>query len=349
MTTLPDQQLQQRPGIVEFGWGHPDPTLLPVEALAAAAAVTMARHGQVALAYGPEQGPGRLIEAVRARLGRLEGVTPPADQLMVTAGSSQGLDMLCAQLSRPGDVALVEAPTYHLALRIFRDRGLRLVAVPGDAQGMHVETAAALLQMLRARGERVAFLYIVASFGNPSGASLAPERRYALATLARREGLAVIEDDAYGELWYDAPPAPPIYNLMPGGPVARLGSYAKVLAPGLRLGWLLASPDLVRRCAGSGMLDSGGCVNHLTAHVVTSLIESGDLDAHVERLRAAWHARRDVLLTALARHLPSATRPPCCPRPRPPAWPFFPGRASSSMAAAPIIFASPSVCSPPPS
>lgn len=303
--SLPNLQLVLRPGIIELGWGHPDPALLPVDAVAAAAAATLAEHGQVALAYGAEQGPGRLIEALRERLGRIEGVMPPAAQLMVTGGTSQALDMLCAHLSRPGEVALVEAPTYHLALRIFRDRGLRLVAVPGDAQGLHVEAALAMLEMLRARGERVAFLYLVSNFGNPSGASLAPERRYALATSARREGLTVIEDDAYGELWYDLPSAPAVYSLMPGGPIVRLGSFAKVLAPGLRLGWMLADPALVRRCTGAGVLDSGGCVNQFTAHLVATLIAQGQLDLHVAQARAVWRERRDAMLTALARQLPA--------------------------------------------
>ena len=305
MLTLPNTQPVLRPGMIEFGWGHPDPTLFPVADLAAAAAATLADHGHDALGYGPAQGPGRLLEAVRARLGRLEGVTPPPEQLLITGGTSQALDMLCGQLSRPGDVALVEAPTYHLALRILRDRGLRLVTVPSDVQGMHVETAAVMLQMLRARGERVALLYLVASFGNPTGVSLTRDRRYALAVLARREGLPVIEDDAYGELWYDAPPAPTIYNLMPGGPIVRLGSYAKVLAPGLRLGWMLASPEVVRRCLETGVLLSGGGVNHFTAHIVATLLEQGLLDTHIERVRADLHHRRDVLLTALSRHLPA--------------------------------------------
>jgi 2-aminoadipate transaminase len=305
MQILPDVQLIQRPGIVELGWGHPAPELLPAEALARAAALALGRDWQAALAYGYDQGPGQLIELVRRRLGRLEGATPPAEQLMITAGISQALDMLCAQLARPGDVALVEAPTYHLALRIFRDRGLRAVAIPGDGQGIHVDAAEAMLRMLRSGGERVAFLYTVASFGNPSGMSLSADRRYALAALARREGLAVIEDDAYGELWYDAPPPPPIYNLAPGGPIVRVGSYSKVLAPGLRLGWMLAAPELVRRCAGCGVLDSGGGVSHFAAHVVAAFLELGLLDPHVEGLRAALAARRDVMLAALARHLPS--------------------------------------------
>ncbi|RRR74615.1 MAG: PLP-dependent aminotransferase family protein [Candidatus Viridilinea halotolerans] len=302
---LPDIQLVMRPGIVELGWGHPDPALLPTEALAQATALTLADHGAAALAYGAEQGPGRLLHALAERLGRVEGVTPPVAQLMITGGTSQALAMLCSQLSRPGDVVLVEAPTYHLALRIFRDYGLHSVMVPGDAQGLHVETARTLLQMLRARGERVAFLYIVSNFGNPTGVSLAPERRYALATMARHEALMVIEDDAYGELWYDAPPAPAIYNLMPGGPITRLGSFAKVLAPGLRLGWMLADPTLVRRCTATGMLDSGGCVNQFTAHIVATLINQGQLDQHIANARAIWRSRRNTLLTALARHLPA--------------------------------------------
>ncbi len=304
MQPLPDLQLQLRPGIIELGWGHPDPALLPVADLAAAAAHALEAHGRDALAYGFEQGPGRLIEAVRQRLGRVEGSAPPPEALMITGGNSQALDMLCAQLSRPGDVALVEAPTYHLALRIFRDRGLRLAAVPGDERGMDVGAAGELLRRLRAIGQRVAFLYVVASFGNPSGVSLAPERRQALADLAARESLAVIEDDAYGELWYDAPPPAPLVSLAPGAMVARLGSYAKVLAPGLRLGWMQAPPELVRRCAGAGVFDSGGGVNHFTAHVVASLLEQGRLDAHVAGLRATWRSRRDALLGGLARHLP---------------------------------------------
>ncbi|MEI6777385.1 MAG: PLP-dependent aminotransferase family protein [Chloroflexales bacterium] len=305
MQILPDIQLIQRPGIAEFGWGHPDPALLPAEALGQAAALALTRDWRSALVYGAHQGPGSLIELMRRRLGRLEGNTPAAEQMMITGGISQALDMVCAQISRPGDVALVEAPSYHLALRIFRERGLRVVAVPGDSQGIHVDAAEAMLHMLQNSGERVAFLYTVATFGNPTGSTLAADRRYALAAMARREGVMIIEDDAYGELWYDTPPPPPIFNLTPAGPIVRLGSFSKLLAPGLRLGWMLASPDIVRRCANSGVLDSGGGINHFTAHVVAAFIELGLLDPHIERLRVSLRERRDAMLSALARYLPS--------------------------------------------
>ncbi len=305
MDALPEGQLHLRTGIIELGWGHLDPDLLPVEIVAEAAERTLSDHGAEALAYGAEQGPGRLIARLQARLERLEGIALPAEQVMVTGGVSQALALLCTLLSRPGDVALVEAPTYHLALRIFHDHGLRLVAVPGDARGMHVETAGTLLQMLRAHNERVAFLYLAPNFSNPTGATLAPERRQALVEMASREGLTVIEDDAYGELWYEAPPPPSLYHLAPGGSIIRLGTFSKLLAPGLRLGWMLAAPDVVRRCCRSGMLDSGGGVNHFTATILATLLEQGRLDPHVAHLRQVLRARRDALVASLALHLPT--------------------------------------------
>lgn len=304
MEALPDMQLQLRPGIAEFGWGHPNPALLPVGMLAEAAAAALGARGVAALSYGPEQGPGSLMAQIQARLGRSEGAEPPLAQLMVTGGISQALDMLCGLLGRPGDAVLVEAPTYHLALRIFQDRELVAVPVPGDDDGMLVEAAAEALRRLRAAGRRVAFLYVVATFGNPSGAVLAPGRRAALVALAEREGLTVIEDDAYGELWYDEPVPASLFSLVPAGPVVRLGSYAKVLAPGLRLGWMLAAPQLVARCLALGVLDSGGAVNQFTAMVLASLLEAGHLDGHVARLRDALRGRRDALLAALAAHMP---------------------------------------------
>jgi 2-aminoadipate transaminase len=305
MQNLPDSQLALEPGVIDFSWGHPSADLLPAAALAEAAGALLAARPADALGYGPAQGPGSLIAQIAARLGRIEGAAPPHNQLMVTGGISWALDMLCAQLSRPGDAVLVEAPTYHLALRVFRDRGLQIVAVPGDADGMQVDAAAATLRRLRAAGVRVAFLYVVASFGNPSGALLAPERRAALAALSREEGLWVLEDDAYGELWHDEPPPAALFSHGPAARVVRLGSYAKLLAPGLRLGWMLAAPALVARCSDAGVLDSGGGVNHVSAMILAQLLESGFLDGHVAGLRDTLRARRDALLAALARELPA--------------------------------------------
>jgi len=305
---LPDLQLYERPGIVELKWGHPAFGLLPVDEVRQAAQVALERDGALALAYGAEQGPRRLIEQLCARLERLEGAAPDPQQVMITGGVSQALDLLCTLLTQPGDVVLVESPTYYLALRVFRDHGVELVPVPADEEGLRVEALEEALATLRRAGRRARLLYLVPTFNNPTGRTLGIERRQALAALAEREGLTVLEDDVYRELWYEVPPPPPLYSLMPAGPVVRLGSFSKVLAPGLRLGWMLASPEIVRRCTGSGLLDSGGGVNHFTAHVVAALMELGLLDRQVERLRAAYRERRDALLAGLARYLPDECR-----------------------------------------
>jgi DNA-binding transcriptional MocR family regulator len=137
------------------------------------------------------------------------------------------------------------------------------------------------------------------------------DRRRAIAALTQEAGLMILEDDVYRHLWYDAPPPPPIADLAPEH-VIRLGSFSKLLAPGLRVGWLIAPPEIVRKCARSGLMDSGGGISHFAAHVVAAFMELGLFDGHVEALRAAYRARRDLFCAALARHLPAGChwRPP---------------------------------------
>ncbi len=304
----PDIQLSLRPGIVEFGWGHPDLALLPVAGLADAAALALRQAGPAALAYGAEQGPGRLIEGLRTRFAAQEAAAPAAGEVLITGGVSQALDMLCTLLTQPGDPILVQSPVYHLALRIFRDHGLQLVAVSADEHGLRPDALEAALAGLARQGRTAPLLYTVPAFANPSGASLSEERARALVRLAEQAGTLILEDDVYRELWYDAPPPPAVYGLAPVGRVVRLGSFSKILAPGLRLGWLLAAPEIVGRCVGCGMLDSGGGVNHFTAHVVAAFIELGLLDSQVAGLRREYRARRDALVAALASEMPGGCR-----------------------------------------
>ena len=224
--------------------------------------------------------------------------------MFIAGGLSQGLDLLCTLYTTPGDTILVESPTYHLALRIFRDHRLELIPVAGDSGGLRPDALADTLAELRRRGRPVKFLYTVPNFGNPTGATLPLGRRQAIATLAQEAGLTILEDDVYRHLWYDAPPPPPFSHLAPEHTI-RLGSFSKLLAPGLRVGWLIAAPEIVRRCARSGLLDSGGGVSHFSAHVVAGFMALGLFDPHVEMLRTAYRARHDQLCAALARHLPA--------------------------------------------
>jgi 2-aminoadipate transaminase len=299
-----DVQYDLRSGIVELKAGHPDLALLPAAGLMQAAQVILEREAPQALSYGAEQGPDCLIKQLCGWLERIEGASPLREQMMITGGASQALDMLCLLLTQPGDIALVQSPTYHLALRVLRDHHLELLSAPSDNEGLQVDALEEMLKPLRRRQKQPRLLYLVSTFNNPTGVTLDAERRKALADLARQYDLIIVEDDVYYQLWYDQPPPPSIYDLSMSDSVIRLGSFSKILAPGLRLGWMTASPQIVQRCIQSGVLDSGGGLNHFSAHVVAAFIELGLLDPHVETLRTKYLERRNLLIDALADHLP---------------------------------------------
>jgi DNA-binding transcriptional MocR family regulator len=299
-----DVQYNLRSGIVELRAGHPDLALLPAAGLMQATQVILEREAAQALSYGAEQGPDCLIQQLCGWLERMEGAKPPWEQMMITGGASQALDMLCLLLTQPGDIALVQSPTYHLALRVLRDHHLELLSVPSDRKGMKVDALEETLKSLQGHQKQPRLLYLVSTFSNPTGITLDVKRRKALAGLARQYDLIVVEDDVYYQLWYDQPPPPSIDDLSMSESVIRLGSFSKILAPGLRLGWMMASPKIVQRCIQSGVLDSGGGLGHFTAHVVAAFIELGLLDHHVETLRAKYLERRNLLIDALVDHLP---------------------------------------------
>ncbi len=305
---LPIVQIVHREGIIDLGWGHPDPDLLPVEALRRAANAALARYGAAALAYGAERGPGPLLEWICGRLAQTDARPPDPAEVLVLAGASQALDLLCTLVMRPGDIVLVESPTYHLAVRILCDHPLELVPTPVDAGGLDVDALAALLARLARDGKRPRMLYFVPTHHNPTGVCMDLPRRQALAGLAAEAGLLLVEDDVYRELSYDAPAPPSVWSIARPGVVARIGSFSKSLAPGLRLGYLTADAALTRRIIGGGMLDSGGGVNPLVALAVAELCAAGDFEAIVMRLRAAYRERRDALASGLRQHLPPGCR-----------------------------------------
>jgi DNA-binding transcriptional MocR family regulator len=304
MLNIPTIQLVRRPGIIELGWGHPNAALLPVAGLREAAAAALDRWGADALNYGADQGAGPLLAWLSERIARTEGRAPALSEIMITGGVSQALDQICTLCTQPGDIALVESPTYHLAIRILRDHPLQLIPVPADGYGLRVDALAETIADLRRAGKRARLLYTVPTYHNPTGVSLAAERRAALVELAAAEGLLVVEDDVYRELSYDGPALPSLWSLAPPDTVVRMGSFAKSLAPGVRLGWLTAGPAIAGRLIGSGLLDSGGGVNHFAALVVTAFCISGHYDQQIERLRESYRGRRDALLHGLSSHLP---------------------------------------------
>ncbi len=300
-------------GALPFIYGHVDPSLFPAEQLAAAAQEALIEHSQAALNYGPELGCAPLRAYLREKLARDEGLALEPAELMLTAGASAGLDTAVRLFARPGDTVLVEAPSYHEALAIIRDYPVKLAAVPLDGNGLRVDLLAERLEALVRAGERPALLYTIPTFQNPSGVTLSTERRLALLDLACQVGFLVVADDVYRDLYFETPPPPSLYALDDGGGrVLLLGSFAKILAPGLRLGWALGCGELIGRLARAGLTQSGGGANPTMAQTTAIFCQRGWLEPHIQRLRDAYRARRDVLLTALGEQMPAGvewTRP----------------------------------------
>lgn len=304
-------KLTAQPEMISFAGGLPAPELFPAEEVAAAAEQALAEAPLAALQYGPTEGFAPLRELVAGWLGRL-GVGAPAGQVLITAGSQQGLDMLGRLLIDPGAPVAVEEPTYLGALQAWQTCQPRYLPLPVDADGLDVEALEALLD----GGASPRFLYVVSCFQNPTGVTLSPARRRRLLELAARHGLPIVEDDPYGELYYEGERATPLAALdiaMHGElrHVVYLGTLSKLLAPGLRIGWMAAPRAIVDQLAmlKQGLdLQAGSTAQALAYYAC----RDGLIDRHLPRLRAVYGERRDAMLAALEEAMPAGvawTRP----------------------------------------
>lgn len=297
------------PGTISFIYGLPDPATFPAEDLRRAADAVFGERPGLALQYGPEQGYGPLIDYLRLKIAREEGLALERPQIMLTGGSAQALDHICTLFTRPGDRTLVEAPTYFDALHLFRDHALLPLQIPVDEAGLVVEGLAKRLETLARSGHPARLLYTIPNFQNPSGITLAGERRQAVLDLAHRFDLVVVEDDVYRDLAYDDRPVPPsFFALDREERVLRIGSFSKILAPGLRLGWLMGPPRLIERLINSGLRNMGGGASPLVANLLSTYCSAGLLEPHVGLLRHIYSERRDVALAALGAHMPAGVR-----------------------------------------
>jgi 2-aminoadipate transaminase len=287
----------ERPGMLSMAGGLPAPESFPVEALRAAADRVLRDTPTAALQYGPSEGLAGLRDWVAEHL-RGAGMTVSADQVLITSGSQQGLDLVGKVLAEEGAPLAVEAPTYLGALQAFSPYGPRFAELACDADGPLPDDLAALAQ--RAPGCRLA--YLLPNFQNPTGRLIPEARRDQIVAAAARIGLPIVEDNPYGELWYDTPPPAPLAARWPEGCV-YLGSFSKVLAPGLRLGYVVAPPELFTRllyARQAADLHSSS----LAQHIVLALLQQGMLGAQLDALRARYRISLDAMQAALLRELP---------------------------------------------
>ncbi|MEA2008687.1 MAG: PLP-dependent aminotransferase family protein, partial [Chloroflexota bacterium] len=264
-------QTNPKPGFIDLGMGNPDLSLLPLDAICHSAEAYFASGDPRPLQYGAEQGDGYFRSALADFLSLAYASTVNPKRLFVTSGASSALDILCTLYTRPGDVVFVEEPTYFLALRVFEEHGLQIVPIPMDEHGLRLD---ALAELLAAHNPK--FLYTIPAFQNPSGRTLIQARREKLVEMAQRKNFFIVADEVYQFLPYSqTPPIPFAAFAKDVEQVISVNSFSKILAPGLRLGWIHAHDNVIKRLAGSGLLDSGGGMNPFTSAILRYLIASG--------------------------------------------------------------------------
>lgn len=295
-------KLIQKPGMISFAGGLPDPQIFPVQEFAACAEV-LRELGQVALQYGATEGYRPLVDALIQRMAPPLGRTVRPEEVMIASGSQQIMDMLSRVLIDPGDVIVVEAPTYPGALHTFRNAGARFALVPCDGDGMQVDQLEGVIAAsARETGRVPKLIYTIINFSNPSGACLSTERRRRLAEIAARHGIPVLEDDPYGELRYRGDALPTLFS-MAGEGVLFASSFSKILAPGTRVAWAMGDPELIRKMviAKQGM---DLCTSVVAQVLITEYCRRGFLDSHLPKIRAHYAAKAAAMSRALWRDLP---------------------------------------------
>jgi 2-aminoadipate transaminase len=301
-------KVTQRPGMISFGGGLPAPDVFPIQRFEEACHKVLAEQGRLALQYGPTEGYEPLRELIANNIARY-GIKAKVENVLITSGSQQALDLIGKLFINRGDRVLLEAPTYLGALQAFNIYGAEYVSVPIDDNGLRTD----LLEKPLRSGPK--FMYVLPNFQNPAGVTLSEGRRHELVLLADRYGIPIVEDDPYGQLRYEGEHLPSLvvldrenlrrddgYSI---GNVIYLSTFSKTLAPGLRLGWIVAPPDVIVKLA---QLKQGTDLHTSTFNqfVAYEVARDGFLDKHVKLIRQVYSERRDVMLQALQEYFPPA-------------------------------------------
>ncbi|MBZ4421541.1 PLP-dependent aminotransferase family protein [Myxococcus sp. RHSTA-1-4] len=294
-------KVAERPDILSFAGGLPAPELFPLEAIAEAHAEVFATEGRAALQYSTTEGFAPLREWICGHLQQ-RGRVADADQVLITSGSQQGIDLVAKVLLDPGDLVVVENPSYLAALQTFGAYEAKFLTVGSDDQGMRTDDLERLLATHRPK-----LLYVVANFQNPKGTTLSLERRRELVRLAQKHRFLILEDDPYGELRFTGSHLPSMAAFDDEGVVVSLGTFSKTLAPGLRLAWVVGPRDFVRSLTIAKQSTDLHTAT-LAQRAVAKLLTRFDYGAHLDALRPVYGQRANAMLDALKVHMPAGTR-----------------------------------------
>jgi len=292
-----------RPEVISLAGGLPDTSTFPPQSFAAQMTRIAQESAAEALQYGPTEGFEETKDCILEVMGA-EGMLPDPGDIIVTTGGQQAIDLICKAVIDPGDVIVCEAPTYPGALSVFSSYQADVVQVECDEDGMRVEALERLLADLRSEGRRLKFIYSVPSFQNPAGVTMSLQRRHQLVELARAEELLVVEDSPYGLLRYGGEPMPPLYQLDGGDFVIYVGTFSKILSPGIRLGWMVAPPPVMEKVV-LGKQAADLCTSTLTQYFVREYFAERRWQRYIDDLVEIYRGRRDTMLEALRAYFPA--------------------------------------------
>ncbi|MBD5806456.1 PLP-dependent aminotransferase family protein [Lactobacillus sp. 0.1XD8-4] len=291
------------PKIISFAGGLPAPELFPVKEMKAAVDKVFDEHGQEAMQYGAAKGVTALREVIQQHVKEKEDVDSELDNVLVTTGSEQALDLVGKAFVDPGDTVLVEQPTYLCALDVFRSYGANFVGVEMDEEGMKMD---ALEEALKANPD-TKLVYTVPNFQNPTGRTMTAERRKKLAELAEKYDVYVLEDNPYGEIRFAGEHVPAVKSFDKSGHVFYMSTFSKTLAPGFRLGWLVADKDVVNKLT---VLKQSADLHtdNLAQFAVAQFFADNDVDAHVKEISDLYGKRKNLMLEGIKKYFPAGVK-----------------------------------------
>ncbi len=296
-------KLTERPEVISFAGGFPSPDCFPQELIARALSELVMNDGQAVLQYGPTEGNHLLRLCLAGKMSR-EGIFCSEENILITNGSQQGLDLISKVLLNPGDLVIAEEPGYVGGLGALSNYQGSIIPVPIDEEGLCTDLLEQKLKKLRREGKKIKLAYLVPNFQNPTGVTLSLPRRRHLLRLAERFNFIIIEDNPYGELRYGGDTLPSIKSLDPEGRVIYLGSFSKTFIPGIRVGWIAADRCLIEKLI-SAKQSTDLCSNTMGQRLALYFSENTYIEQHVEKLISYYQTKRDLMLGTMENHFPA--------------------------------------------
>ncbi len=295
-------KLTQQPEIISFAGGLPAPELFPIDEMKVVTQKVLESMGKEALQYSPTEGYDPLRTQIATRMSK-QGIKAQKDDILITSGSQQGLDFTGKVFINPGDYVLCESPSYLGAINAFRAYECEFKEIDTDSDGMIMSH----LEKIIAETDNVKYIYVIPDFQNPSGRTWSLERRKSLVEIANKNNLVIIEDNPYGELRFEGEPQPAIKSLDTEDRVVYLGTFSKTFSPGLRIGWVCAGQQLLSKyitVKQSADLQSSS----ISQRELSVFLDNYDLDVHIEKIKAVYKHRRDLMINTMNAHFPKQAK-----------------------------------------